>query len=179
MLVYCQLDPEEQTSVKFWYKQFLSWICIAFGNAFCSMWAMVFRWLRLGKPMKPEAINVPGLSKWLQGKEEPGSAIFSASTCRGGVFHRPGPWFNIKMSSYQYRKFHCGDKTVVRSSYLHNGISYTESYTESTPCLSEIFWVQEKKLDCLCPQILSLYILTYQHHGMQLHWILCLGFNWH
>ena len=34
-------------------------------------------------------------------------------------------WFNIKMSSYQYRKSHCGDKTVVRSSYLHNGISYT------------------------------------------------------
>ena len=37
----------------------------------------------------------------------------------------PGPWFNIKMSSYQYRKSYCGDKTVVRSSYLHNGISYT------------------------------------------------------
>ena len=37
----------------------------------------------------------------------------------------PGPWFNIKMPSYQYRKSHCGDKTVVRSSYLHNGISYT------------------------------------------------------
>ena len=36
-----------------------------------------------------------------------------------------GPWFNIKMPSYQYRKSHCGDKTVVRSSYLHNGISYT------------------------------------------------------
>ena len=26
-----------------------------------------------------------------------------------------GDWINIKMSSYQYRKFHCGDKTVVRS----------------------------------------------------------------
>ena len=36
-----------------------------------------------------------------------------------------GPRFNIKMSSYQYKKSHCGDKTVVRSSYLHNGISYT------------------------------------------------------
>ena len=32
-----------------------------------------------------------------------------------------GPWFNIKMSSYQYRKSCCGYKTVVRSSYLHNG----------------------------------------------------------
>ena len=37
----------------------------------------------------------------------------------------PGPWFNIKMPSYQYRKSHCGDKTILRSSYLHNGISYT------------------------------------------------------
>ena len=36
-----------------------------------------------------------------------------------------GGWFDIKMPSYQYRKFHCGDKTVVISSYLHNGISYT------------------------------------------------------
>ena len=41
----------------------------------------------------------------------------------------PGCWFNIKMSSYQYRKSHCGDKTVVRSSYLHNGISYTGKMT--------------------------------------------------
>ena len=37
----------------------------------------------------------------------------------------PGPWFNIKMSSYQYRKSHCRDKRVVISSYLQNGISYT------------------------------------------------------
>ena len=37
----------------------------------------------------------------------------------------PGPWFNIKMLSYQYRKTHCGDKTIVSSSYLHNGISFT------------------------------------------------------
>ena len=43
----------------------------------------------------------------------------------------PGPWFNIKMSSYQHRKSHCGDKTVVRSSYLHNGISYTGKVSSS------------------------------------------------
>ena len=36
-----------------------------------------------------------------------------------------GPWLNVKMSSYQYRKSHCGYKSVVRSSYFHNGISYT------------------------------------------------------
>ena len=42
---------------------------------------------------------------------------------------RPWPWFNIKMSSYEYRKSHCGGKTVVRSSSLHNGISYTHKLT--------------------------------------------------
>ena len=46
-----------------------------------------------------------------------------------------GPWFNIKMSSYQYRKSHCGDKTVVRSSYLHNGISYTGKMTS-------LYWIR-------------------------------------
>ena len=39
-----------------------------------------------------------------------------------------------KMSSYQYRKSHCGDKTVVRSSYLHNGISYTGK-------MSYLYWI--------------------------------------
>ena len=49
---------------------------------------------------------------------------------------RLGPPFSIKMLSYQYRKSHCGDKMLVRSSYLHNGISYTgktASYLESGP----------------------------------------------
>ena len=40
-------------------------------------------------------------------------------------YHPPGPWFNIKMSSYQYRKSHCWDKMVIRSSYLHSGIFFT------------------------------------------------------
>ena len=37
----------------------------------------------------------------------------------------PEPWFNIKIPLHQYRKCLCEDKMVVRSSYLHNGISYT------------------------------------------------------
>ena len=51
----------------------------------------------------------------------------------------PGPWFNIKMTSHQYRKSHCGDKTILQRSYLHNGISYTcilvrcHLYIESSP----------------------------------------------
>ena len=40
----------------------------------------------------------------------------------------------IKISSYQYRKSHCGDKTVVRSSYLHNGISFTGK-------MSSLYWI--------------------------------------
>ena len=44
-------------------------------------------------------------------------------------------WFYIKMSSYQYRKSHCGDKTVTRSSYLHNGISYTGKMTS-------LYWIR-------------------------------------
>ena len=38
-----------------------------------------------------------------------------------------------KMSSSQYRNSHCGDKTILRSSYLHNENSYTDKifYTES------------------------------------------------
>ena len=45
-----------------------------------------------------------------------------------------GPRFNIKMSSYQYRKSHCGDETVVRSSYLHSGVSYTGK-------MSYLYWI--------------------------------------
>ena len=47
---------------------------------------------------------------------------------------RTGPWFNIKTSSYQFRKSHCGDKAVVGSSYLHNGISYTGK-------MSSLYWI--------------------------------------
>ena len=46
----------------------------------------------------------------------------------------PGPRFNIKMSSYQCRKSYCGNKMVVRSSYLHNGISYTGK-------MSSLYWI--------------------------------------
>ena len=38
---------------------------------------------------------------------------------------RSGAWFNIKMLSYQCRKSHSRDKTVVRSSYLHDEIFFT------------------------------------------------------
>ena len=50
-------------------------------------------------------------------------------------FRKSGPWFSIKMPSYQYRKSHCGDKTVVRSSYLHYGISYTGK-------MASFYWIR-------------------------------------
>ena len=46
-----------------------------------------------------------------------------------------GGWFNKKMPSYQYRKSHCGDKTILRPSYLHNGISYTGKMTS-------LYWIR-------------------------------------
>ena len=46
-----------------------------------------------------------------------------------------GPWFNMKMLSYQYRKSHWGDKTILRPSYLHNGISYTGKMTS-------LYWIR-------------------------------------
>ena len=51
-----------------------------------------------------------------------------------------GGWFNIMMSSYQYtsRKSHCGDKTILRPSYLHSGISYTGK--------TSLYWIRAQVL---------------------------------
>ena len=46
-----------------------------------------------------------------------------------------GGQLNIKMSSYQYRKSHCGDKMISWLSYLHNGISYTGKTTS-------LYWIR-------------------------------------
>ena len=55
--------------------------------------------------------------------------IYGCRTWSSNEWHKPGGWFNIEMPSYQYRKSHCGDKTILRPSYLHNGISYTGKMT--------------------------------------------------
>ena len=49
-------------------------------------------------------------------------------------WQQTGAWFNIKMLSYQHWKSHCGDKTILRPSYLHNGISYTGKMTS-------LYWI--------------------------------------
>ena len=50
------------------------------------------------------------------------------------IFWKSGPWFNIQKSSYQYWKSHCGDKTILRPYYLHNGISYSGKMTS-------LYWI--------------------------------------
>ena len=35
-------------------------------------------------------------------------------------------WFNIRISSCQYRKFRRGDKTILLTSYLHGEFAYTD-----------------------------------------------------
>ena len=61
---------------------------------------------------------------------------------------RPGPRFNIKMTSYQYRKSHCGDKTILRQSYLHNGISYTGKMTS-------LYWIRAQASFISCILIIA------------------------
>ena len=43
----------------------------------------------------------------------------------------------------RYRKSHCGDKTVVRSSYLHNGISFTGKMTS-------LYWISAQRFTYFC-----------------------------
>ena len=51
----------------------------------------------------------------------------------------PGGRINIKMPSYQYMKSHCGDKTILWPSYLHNGISYTDTMTS-------LYWIRAQDM---------------------------------
>ena len=37
----------------------------------------------------------------------------------------PGPKFSVKMASHQYRKYHCGDKSIGSLSYLLDENSFT------------------------------------------------------
>ena len=73
---------------------------------------------------------------------------------------RQGVWINIKMSSYQYRKSHCGDETILRPSYLHNGISYTGKTTSlywigvqiASLGHNELIWCCDTKDGTKCPK---------------------------
>ena len=69
--------------------------------------------------------------------------------------------FNIKMTSYQYRKFHCGDKMILRSSYLHSGISYTGKMTS-------LYWIRP------CPPWSTVAFVAFQtKQAMKYVWKYC------
>ena len=68
----------------------------------------------------------------------------------------PGPWFNIKITSYLYRISHCGDKTILRPSYLHNGIPYTGEMTS-------LYWI--KALASLLPTLFGAWPMRGLHHA--------------
>ena len=68
-------------------------------------------------------------------KREPCTKFFCILSPGQIFFRKSGPWFSIKMPSYQYRNSHRGDKTVVRSSYLHYGISYTGK-------MASFYWIR-------------------------------------
>ena len=61
------------------------------------------------------------------------------------------------MSYYQYRKSHCGDKTILRPSYLHNGISFTGKATS-------LYWIGAQdtcvlvKNTCVCKWLTHKYL---------------------
>ena len=76
-------------------------------------------------------------------------------------YGRPGGWINIKMSSYQYRKSHCGDKTILRPSYRHNGISYTGKTTY-------LYWIGAQSLFNLYSKLynkVAVDLSDYRLHG--------------
>ena len=66
------------------------------------------------------------------------------------------------MPSYQYRKSHCGNKTILRPSYLHNGISYTGK----TTCL---YWIGA--------QIISIYSKILKLPRQRTYLCLCSGYG--
>ena len=72
-----------------------------------------------------------------------------------------GPWLNIKMSSYQCKKSHCGDKTILRLSYLHNGIFYTGKMTS-------LYWISPLVVAWCC-QAASKLSLWWPHVALSLN----------
>ena len=72
---------------------------------------------------------------------------------------RSGGWFNIKMPSYEYRKSHCGDKTILRPSYLKKmGFPVQVRwylYIESGPCSAKTITVHNPNLHSILPWLLG------------------------
>ena len=83
-------------------------------------------------------------------------------------------WFNMKMSSYQYRKSHCGDKTIFRPSYPHNGILYTGKMA-SLYCIGAQSSIKYAYVRCIMRIALYIYIYLDDQNQWQnvfscVHW---------
>ena len=89
-------------------------------------------------------------------------------------------WFSIKILSYQYKKSYCEDKTILRPSYLHNGIFFSAKMAFSIWIMAQVSGCEEAILSNIpqssvgCCNVLSLaqvclswhldtLISTYQH----------------
>ena len=82
------------------------------------------------------------------------SLWWNSHTWKYGLYIQTGPrglvWYS-KISSYQYRKSHCGDKTILRPSYRHNGISYTGKIS--------LYWIRALVAPNVCRKCLVIFQL--------------------
>ena len=104
----------------------------AFENVVSEMAAILFkgRWVNGGHDDVKTWKHLPHY--WPIGRGNHPSPVDSPR--EGPAMWISGPSFNIKMSSYQYRKSHSGDNTILWPSYLHNGIFYTGKTTS-------LYWI--------------------------------------
>ena len=82
-----------------------------------------------------------------------------------------GPRFNMQMTFYLYRKSHCGDKAILRPSYLHNGFSILvrwHLYIELGPRLTN-FGRDICVESALGPQIIVLWRTLWLHSDQDLY----------
>ena len=89
--------------------------------------------------------------------------VFTCQTTSSS--HIPGPCFNISMLSYKYRKCYCGDKMILRASYLHNNMSYTGK-------MPSPYWTHPACIPCLAPKSLCSLTLIHPAHIWAVPWLL-------
>ena len=126
--------PQNRT----WFRSLKSFSQIFFTSCFACLLGVCLGVFQGVFSLAAELVRPPGLlyydnlqwCLWWQGWHHGNSWIIH----KGVLSHATGPRFNIKMS-YRYRKYHCWDKTVVRSSYLHSGISYSGKMTS-------LYWIR-------------------------------------
>ena len=76
------------------------------------------------------------------------------------------------MTSYQHRKSHCGDKTILRPSYLNNGISYTGKTTS-------LYWIRAQCNITKWPLLIWIRVrITLDHSSCVVIWSRFLSLAW-